>query len=194
MTIENNEPRGDEQPRVLRAEVRQAAAGRSAPVKRSGGRKLTRRLVVVSAAAILSVYAAGYALTAPAAAQIAAQTAAVQNAPRPASTPSVATTTVTSSSTTATPTVLASGYKDGTYTGVGTIRHGDIQAQVVIQNGKIVSAQITQASTRYPVSRIASLAGEVLAQQSITIDLVSGATDSSQAYLGALANALAQAS
>src|SRR5690242_10345443 len=130
MTIENNEPRGDEQPRVPRAEVRQATAGRPASVKRSGGRKLTRRLVVVSAAAILSVYAAGYSLTAPAAAQIAAETAAVQNAPSPASTPSVA----------ATPTAVASGYKDGTYTGVGTSRHGDIQAQVVIQNGKIVSA------------------------------------------------------
>jgi len=155
------------------------SAARPAAPKKGGGKKMTRRLVVLSAAAILSVYATGYVLTAPAAAQVNAQMAAVT-----ASAGSVA------SGATATATT---GYKDGTYTGTGTSRHGDVQAQVSIQGGRIVSAQITQSSTRYPISRIASLPGEVVAQQSPNVDMVSGATDSSSAYLAAVSNALSQA-
>ena len=47
-------------------------------------------------------------------------------------------------------------YKDGTYLGWGTSRHGDIQASVVIQGGQIVSAEIAQCLTRYSCSWIAS--------------------------------------
>src|SRR5689334_13457790 len=36
-----------------------------------------------------------------------------------------------------------SQYKDGSYTGWGTSRHGDIEATVVIANGKIASAYIS---------------------------------------------------
>jgi uncharacterized protein with FMN-binding domain len=84
-------------------------------------------------------------------------------------------------------------YKDGTYTGTGTSRHGNISASVVVQGGKIVSAAITQCGTRYPCSDIASLPGEVVTRQSAAVDVVSGATDSSQAYRGAIQNALAKA-
>lgn len=97
---------------------------------------------------------------------------------------------------TATPTASAATtatYKDGTYTGTGTSRHGSITAAVVIQGGKIVSAEITQCGTRYPCAKIAALPGEVVARQSSAVDLVSGATDSSQAYQGAIVNALAKA-
>lgn len=195
MNLENNQPPGFEQTRDVGAGSKQPAASRAVPGKRGGGRKITRRLVVASAAAILSVYAIGYGLTAPAAAQISAQTTIVQSAPSTTNQSAIGTNNVTTTSTNAvTPTIVASGYKDGTYTGVGTSRHGDIQAQVVVQSGKIVSAQITQSSTRYPVSRISSLPGEVVAQQSTNVDMVSGATDSSIAYLTAVANALAQAS
>ena len=44
-----------------------------------------------------------------------------------------------------------------------------------------------------PCSKIAALPGQVVAQQSGTVDLVSGATDSSEAYQGAIRNALAKA-
>src|SRR5213075_1248383 len=40
-------------------------------------------------------------------------------------------------------------YKDGSYTGWGTSRHGDIEATVVISAGRIQSARISQCWTRY---------------------------------------------
>src|SRR3984893_3059839 len=57
-------------------------------------------------------------------------------------------------------------YKDGTYLGWGTSRHGDIQASVVIQAGKIVSAEIAQCLTRYSCSWVAALPGQVSSRQS----------------------------
>ena len=83
--------------------------------------------------------------------------------------------------------------RDGTYVGTGTSRHGNVTATVVIQNGKIVSAEITASSTRYPIAKIAALPGEVVARQSASVDTISGATDSSTAYKSAVAAALAQA-
>ena len=84
-------------------------------------------------------------------------------------------------------------YKDGTYSGTGTSRHGNISASVVVQGGKIISAAITQCGTRYPCSDIAALPGQVVSRQSAPVNSVSGATDSSQAYRGAIQNALAKA-
>lgn len=84
-------------------------------------------------------------------------------------------------------------YRDGTYVGLGTSRHGNIEATVVIQGGKIVSAQITQCLTRYPCSVISGLPAQVVARQGTAVDLVSRATDSSVAYRSAVAKALAQA-
>jgi uncharacterized protein with FMN-binding domain len=158
---------------------RKAATPTKAGTTESRGKKITRRLVLASAAAILTVYVAGYAATQSAAAQLAGQAAS----------PVVAQTATSLPTATST----ASIYKDGTYTGTGTSRHGAIQATVVVQNGKIVSAQITGSTTRYPTSRIASLPGEIVSTQSTNVNYVSGATDSSTAYLQAVANALAQA-
>jgi uncharacterized protein with FMN-binding domain len=105
-----------------------------------------------------------------------------------------ATTAATKAPATATTTAAkTAAYKDGTYSGIGTSRHGSITASVVVQGGKIVSAGITQCGTRYPCSQIASLPGEVVATQSTPVDFVSGATDSSQAYMGAIKYALAKA-
>lgn len=84
-------------------------------------------------------------------------------------------------------------YKDGAQTGTRTSRHGNISASVVVQGGKIVSAAITQCGTPYPCSDIAALPGQVVTRQGATVDVVSGATDSSQAYRGAIQNALAKA-
>ena len=90
--------------------------------------------------------------------------------------------------------VAATGpLRDGTYVGTGSSRHGSIQATVIIQGGRITSAEITQCGTRYPCSKVAGLPGEVLARQSASVDVVSGATDSTTAYRGAITNALAQA-
>jgi uncharacterized protein with FMN-binding domain len=84
-------------------------------------------------------------------------------------------------------------YKDGTYTGWGTSRHGDIQASVVIENGRIASATIAQCLTRYSCSWIAALPPQVAARQSPEVDYVSGATQSTDAFYYAVVDALAKA-
>jgi uncharacterized protein with FMN-binding domain len=84
-------------------------------------------------------------------------------------------------------------YKDGTYSGWGTSRHGDIEATVVIANGKITSAQITQCWTRYSCSWVAHLQGQVVERQSPEVDYVSGATQSTNAFYYAVVQALSKA-
>lgn len=91
------------------------------------------------------------------------------------------------------PVVRQSLYKDGTYDGWGTSRHGNIQVAVVIQDGRIASAAIAQCLTRYPCSWIAQLPGQVVSRQSPNVDYVSGATQSVNAYYGAVVEALAKA-
>jgi uncharacterized protein with FMN-binding domain len=83
--------------------------------------------------------------------------------------------------------------KDGTYTGWGTSRHGDIQATVQIKDGKIVFASITECLTRYSCSWIAALPPQVLARQSADVDFVSGATESTNAFYYAVVEALNKA-
>lgn len=84
-------------------------------------------------------------------------------------------------------------YKDGTYTGWGTCRHGDIQATVVVASGRITSATISQCLTRYPCSWIEALPPQVVQRQSAEVDYVSGATQSADAFYGAVADALSKA-
>jgi uncharacterized protein with FMN-binding domain len=84
-------------------------------------------------------------------------------------------------------------YKDGTYTGWGSCRHGDIEASVVIQGGRIASASISQCYTRYPCSWISNAPGQVVSRQSIDVDYVSGATQSINAFRDAVYEALSKA-
>ena len=84
-------------------------------------------------------------------------------------------------------------YKDGTYFGWGTSRHGDIQAAVVIQDGRIASATIAQCLTRYSCSVIAKLPPQVAERQSPETDYVSGATQSTNAFYYAVVEALSKA-
>jgi uncharacterized protein with FMN-binding domain len=124
------------------------------------------------------------------------RTGIAQNTPTPTASPApIAAAATVAPTATKAPTKAATtaAYKDGSYTGTGSSRHGSITATVVIQGGKIVSANITQCGTRYPCSQISSLPGEVVSRQSSKIDFVSGATDSSMAYQGAIASALAKA-
>jgi uncharacterized protein with FMN-binding domain len=97
--------------------------------------------------------------------------------------------------TTASPSVTSHRpYKDGTYLGLGSCRHGQIQASVVIQGGQIVSTTIAQCWTRYSCSWIADLPGQVISRQSPNVDYVSGATQSSDAFSDAVDEALHKAS
>jgi uncharacterized protein with FMN-binding domain len=83
--------------------------------------------------------------------------------------------------------------KDGVYYGWGTSRHGDIQASVEIKDGKIVGAYISQCLTQYSCSWVSALPPEVVQRQSAEVDYVSGATQSSNAFYYAIAEALKKA-
>lgn len=100
-----------------------------------------------------------------------------------------------------TPTVtVASGYKDGTYTGdAKDAFYGTIQVKATISGGKITDVQFLQ----YPNDRDTSiqinqqampyLKQEAIQAQSANVDIVSGATDSSRAFRESLQSALDQA-
>ena len=87
----------------------------------------------------------------------------------------------------------AADLKDGTYSGVGTSRRGNVQVSVLIQAGRIATVNITGATTEYPIRLIASLPAEVVSRQSAQVDLVSGATYSSQAFRSAVLQAMQRA-
>jgi uncharacterized protein with FMN-binding domain len=95
----------------------------------------------------------------------------------------------------ATPALLMpkESYKDGTYLGWGTSRHGDIQASVTVTDGRIVAASIAQCWTRYSCSWVAHLPPQVIARQSPEVDYVSGATQSANAFYWAVIDALKKA-
>jgi uncharacterized protein with FMN-binding domain len=86
-----------------------------------------------------------------------------------------------------------SGWRDGTYYGWGSSRHGDIQAAIVIVDGRIAGASIAQCLTRYSCSWIAHLPAQVLARQSADVDFVTGATQSVDAFYYAVLDALSKA-
>ncbi len=94
----------------------------------------------------------------------------------------------------------ASGYTDGTYTGpVVDAYYGLMQIQAVIRNGRLASVNILE----YPSDRRTSvyinrqalplLRNEVLSAQSANVDIVSGATLSSEAFLRSLDAAMTKA-
>ncbi len=87
----------------------------------------------------------------------------------------------------------AEQYKDGTYLGWGMSRHGDIQAAVVIEGGRIASARIAQCLTRYSCDVIADLPPQVALRQNPDVDSVSGATQSADAFYFAVVEALSKA-
>jgi uncharacterized protein with FMN-binding domain len=99
--------------------------------------------------------------------------------------------------TTGTPRSL---YKDGSYTGsVTDALWGVVQVKAIIQKGKITDVQFLQ----YPNDRNRSininsyadpqLTSEAIQAQSANVDIVTGATDSSDAFIQSLSYALSQA-
>ncbi len=91
-------------------------------------------------------------------------------------------------------------YKDGSYTGsVADAQWGYVQVKAVITNGKITDVQFLQ----YPSDRNRSvyinsiadpqLTSEAIQAQNANVDIVTGATDSSEAFIQSLTDALSQA-
>ncbi len=91
-------------------------------------------------------------------------------------------------------------YKDGSYTGqVADAIYGNLQVKAIIKNGQITDVQFLQYPNDRPTSQEISqmsmpkLKTEAIQVQSSNVDVVSGATQTSEAFNKSLASALAQA-
>jgi uncharacterized protein with FMN-binding domain len=132
-------------------------------------------------------------------------TVAATAAPTAGATADIGTTDSSSSATTeATPapstTTTTAGYQDGTYTGSTiTTRYGDVEVQVTISGGQITDVTALALPDRDNHSaRISSQAEPILREEALTaqsanIDLLSGATYTSDGYERSLQAALDQA-
>jgi uncharacterized protein with FMN-binding domain len=92
------------------------------------------------------------------------------------------------------------GYKNGTFTGpVTDAFYGNIQVAAVIQNGKLANVNILQSpndrsrSIAINSQALPILQSEAVSAQSAAVDMVSGATDTSAAFIQSLTSALSQA-
>jgi uncharacterized protein with FMN-binding domain len=126
----------------------------------------------------------------------------------PATATTVTPTASTGSAATATPTtpaatttaVTSGQYKDGSYTGSPfSNRYDDIQVAVTISSGKITSISTPTLngdggrSQQINGYAIPQLTDQAISAQSSHIDGVSGASYTSEAYIGSLQSALDQA-
>jgi uncharacterized protein with FMN-binding domain len=87
-----------------------------------------------------------------------------------------------------------------TYTGDAvSTRYGDVQVEITVRNGKITDSTVTQVPWSNGVDQqinsyaVPVLNQEAVDQQSSNIDMVSGATYTSQGYIGSLQSAIDQA-
>jgi len=95
---------------------------------------------------------------------------------------------------------LTSSYKDGEYTGnPADAYYGTIQVKAIIKGGKLTDVQFLkypndqQESIEINSNAMPVLTQEAIQAQSAKVDIVSRATDSSNAFKESLASALAQA-
>ncbi|MED1204603.1 FMN-binding protein [Heyndrickxia acidicola] len=84
-------------------------------------------------------------------------------------------------------------YKNGTYTGSASNRIGSVTVAVTIKQDKITNVAITNCDTHYSEARIDGLPQQVVARQSENVDIVSGATLSSEDFQTAVEQALQSA-
>lgn len=91
-------------------------------------------------------------------------------------------------------------YKDGTYTGPEVdVNWGLVQVQAVVQNGKITNVQFLEyprdrrTSQRINFIAMPALQQEAIQAQSANVDLISGATLTSEGFQMSLQEALTQA-
>jgi len=92
-------------------------------------------------------------------------------------------------------------YKDGTYTGsVANAYYGNVQVKATISGGKITNVDFLQSPNTHQTSVIINqqampyLQQEAIQSQSANVQIVSGATFTSQAFQQSLQSALQQAS
>jgi uncharacterized protein with FMN-binding domain len=143
--------------------------------------KMGNKLVAMCSAAVGLIYAGAYADTANQASPVSA-TIVTDHATGTTHNASVANTS------------SSALYKDGTYSGSGYDRRGTVYVAVTIAHGKISDVQIANYDMNYSESNINPvLPQEVVQRQSGNVDVVSGATSSSEDFQAAVQQALAQA-
>lgn len=91
-------------------------------------------------------------------------------------------------------------FKDGNYTGsVADAYYGNVQVQVAVSGGKITSVKFVQYPHTHSESvyindqAMPMLQQEVIQSQTANVNIISGATYTSQAFVESLTNALKQA-
>ncbi|MEH7456117.1 FMN-binding protein [Bacillus sp. JJ1127] len=146
--------------------------------------KMGNKMITLCTIAVGMIYTAGYISTEDSKAEL---EQASKNIPTSIPQPNV------SSRTSDAAKQVNSVYKDGTYYGHGTNRIGSVKVAVTIQKDKITSVQITDCTTSYSQSYIDELPQQVLNRQSTDVDVVSGATRSTEDFQEAVQDALLQA-
>lgn len=91
----------------------------------------------------------------------------------------------------------SAGFADGTYTGAPTnTRFGAVQVQITVAGGMITAVEVPEYPSSNPRDRqineraLPLLISETTAAQSADIDMVSGATYTSEGYLESLQSAI----
>jgi len=132
-------------------------------------------------------------------AQIAAGTAQAAQAQQPTTAPTAAPAAPTAAPAPI-PAAIATGYKDGQYDGqVVDAYYGYVQVKAVVQSGKIADVQFLEwpndRRTSVRINNIAMpyLISEAIQAQSAQVDVISGATLTSEAFAQSLQSALESA-
>ena len=106
----------------------------------------------------------------------------------------------TAGSATVTPAAANCHFHDGEYTGgVFDAYYGDVQVKVVVESGCVASIDVVQypndrrTSRRINDQALPMLQSEVIRAQSGKVDIITGATLTSRAYIRSLKDALSQA-
>ena len=94
----------------------------------------------------------------------------------------------------------AGKYKNGEYLGSSVyVYYGNVQVKAIVQNGKLTDVQFLQYPNDRQTSRYISsqalplLKQEAIQGQTANVDIISGATSTSEGFRESLANALSQA-
>jgi len=108
--------------------------------------------------------------------------------------------TTTTTTTTPTPSSTTGQYKDGSYTGsVEDAYYGNVQVSATISGGKITDVKFLKYPDTHNTSVIINqqaapyLKQEAVKAQNSNVQIISGATFTSQAFIQSLATALSQA-
>ncbi len=123
------------------------------------------------------------------------------SSPNPTSTGSGTASQTSGNTTTASSASSASGhYKDGSYTGsIADAYYGQVQVQVTVANGKISDVKFLQYPNTHSTSvyinqqAMPYLKQEAIQSQNGNVQIISGATFTSQAFIQSLTNALSKA-